>query len=89
VSSLCQRSKSAQEGGAHLLVCGLRALPVSNGLIVHSTCSRAIPTSFGSFLPATITGFLLRRQHPEEAVVAVTTYQDRRAGDHKRELEIS
>ena len=63
---------------------------VSNGIIVHEDLLKSDPDLVRAFVPATIKGFLYGRQHAEEAVAAVKTYQE--TVDPvitKRELEIS
>jgi NitT/TauT family transport system substrate-binding protein len=63
---------------------------VSNGIIVHQDLLNSDPDLVRAFVPATIRGFLYGRQHPEEAVAAVSRYiESADPAITKRELEIS
>ena len=63
---------------------------VSNGIVVHGDTLKNDPALVRAFVPAAIKGFLYGRQHPDEAVAAVKSYQATvNAAITHRELEVS
>jgi NitT/TauT family transport system substrate-binding protein len=50
-------------------------IAVSNGIIMHKDLIASDPDLVRAFVPATLKGFLYSRQHPDEAVAAVTKFQ--------------
>ena len=65
-------------------------IAVSNGITMHDDLIKSDPGLVRAFVSATLKGFLYGRQHPDEAVAAVKTYQPTvdSAITH-RELEVS
>ena len=65
-------------------------IAVSNGITMHDDLIKSDPGLVRAFVSATMKGFLYGRQHPDEAVAAVKTYQPTvdSAITH-RELEVS
>jgi NitT/TauT family transport system substrate-binding protein len=63
---------------------------VSNSIIVHQDTLKGDPELVRAFVTPTIKGFLYGRQHPEEAVAAVSRYLETAdPAISRRELEIS
>jgi NitT/TauT family transport system substrate-binding protein len=65
-------------------------IAVSNGITMHNDLIKSDPSLVHAFVSATLKGFLYGRQHPDEAIAAVKTYQPTvdPAITH-RELEVS
>lgn len=65
-------------------------IAVSNGITVHNDLIKSDPSLVRAFVSATLKGFLYARQHPDEAVAAVKSYQATvDAAITHRELEVS
>lgn len=63
---------------------------VSNGIIVHQDTLKSDPDLVRAFVTPTIKGYLYGRQHPDEAIAAVSRYLETSdPAITKRELEIS